>query len=79
MSQPARSPNGMPDFHQLLGGAGGSFTSDETGLAAMNVKSADPNSKSEERRNTVLDLAGDEGAVRDLSLDTSDPLKKPRG
>ena len=47
--------DGMPDFHGLLGGAGGSFTSDEW-MAAMNSRQADPTSKDDERRNVVLDL-----------------------
>ena len=55
MGMPARNANGMPDFHSLLGGAGGSFTSDES-MAAMNSRQADPTSKDDERRNVVLDL-----------------------
>src|SRR3954447_10827369 len=62
-----RKADGMPDFHSLLGGAGGSFTSDES-MAAMNSRSADPTSKDDERRNVVLDLGGDEGSVDDLKL-----------
>jgi hypothetical protein len=37
-------------------------------MAAMNVRSADPTSKDDERRNVALDLAGDEGSVGDLKL-----------
>jgi hypothetical protein len=56
-----------------LGGAGGSFTSDE--MAEMNSRQADPTSKDDDRRNVVLDLAGDEGSVGDLSSKIADPLK----
>jgi hypothetical protein len=62
-----RKANGMPDFHSILGGAGGSYTSDES-MAAMNSRQADPTSKDDDRRNVVLDLAGDEGSVDDLKL-----------
>ena len=72
---PARNADGMPDFHSLLGGAGGSFTSDES-MAAMNSRSADPTSKDDERRNVVLDLAGDEGSVDDLSTNLDKPQEE---
>jgi hypothetical protein len=75
---PGRKANGMPDFHGILGGAGGSYTSDES-MVAMISRSADPTSKDEERRNMVLDLGGDEGSVGDLSDDTGDPLKREVG
>jgi hypothetical protein len=76
LGMPGRNADGMPDFHSLLGGAGGSFTSDET-MAAMNSRSADPTSKDDDRRNVVLDLSGDEGAVdSDLSNNLEDPLKR---
>jgi hypothetical protein len=71
----ARKANGMPDFHSLLGGAGGSYTSDES-MAAMNSRQADPTSKDDERRNVVLDLGGDEGPVADLGQSIGDPLKR---
>jgi hypothetical protein len=74
LGMPQRKPDGMPDFQGLLGGAGGSFTSDES-MAAMNSRSADPTSKDDDRRNVVLDLSGDEGSVDDLSDDIGDPLK----
>jgi hypothetical protein len=70
----SRKPDGMPDFHGLLGGAGGSYTSDES-MAAMNTRQADPTSKDDDRRNVVLDLAGDEGSVADLSTSLDKPKK----
>ena len=72
---PAASADGMPDFHALLGGAGGSYTSDES-MAAMNTRQADPTSKDDDRRNVVLDLAGDEGSVADLSTSLDKPKKE---
>ena len=72
-----RKADGMPDFHSLLGGAGGSFTSDEL-MAAMNSRSADPTSKDDERRNIVLDLGGDEGSVDDLSTSLDKPKRRLR-
>ncbi|UEM24372.1 hypothetical protein JL100_032635 (plasmid) [Skermanella mucosa] len=73
---PERTSDGMPDFGSILGGAGGSYTSDES-MAAMNVRSADPTSKDDERRNVVLDLDGDEGAVDgNLSDNLDDPMKE---
>jgi hypothetical protein len=75
LGMPGRKADGMPDFHSLLGGAGGSFTSDES-MAAMNSRSADPTSKDDERRNVVLDLGGDEGSVADLSTSLDKPKKE---
>jgi hypothetical protein len=45
----------------------------------MNSRQADPTSKDDERRNVVLDLAGDEGSVEDLStsLDKPNPAAPP--
>ena len=37
LGMPARNAEGLPDFHGLLGGAGGSFTSDDDVVAAFPV------------------------------------------
>ncbi|UEM18667.1 phage portal protein [Skermanella mucosa] len=76
LGMPSRTADGLPDFQGILGGAGGSYTSDES-MAAMNVRSADPTSKDDERRNVVLDLDGDGGAVDgNLSDNLDDPTKE---
>jgi hypothetical protein len=48
-------------------------------MAAMNSRQADPTSKDDERRNVVLDLAGDEESVDGLSTKLGDPLKREVG
>jgi hypothetical protein len=73
LGMPARNTDGLPDFHSLLGG---SFKSDES-MAAMNVRSAEPTSKDDERRNVVLDLGGDKGSVDDLKLKEVEKFDRP--